>query len=84
MRVPMTIILRTLSQLSRTPVGGVMLFNHLKYGMIPQVEIHVVTSPVEVFDVLLGTLAVSLGSQKNRELKLKYFGRRIENNNVTG
>ena len=69
-----------------TRVGGGMLCNHLRYSMILQVGILVVTSPMEVYDVLLGTLTGLIGSvlssQKNRELKLKYFGKLIENSNV--
>ena len=41
---------------------------------------------MKVCDVLFGTLRGLVGSvlsaQKNRELKLKYFGTLIENNNV--
>ena len=41
---------------------------------------------MEVYDVILGTLGVSLGrffsSQKNRELKLKYFRKLLDNNNI--
>ena len=85
MKIPMTILLKTLFQLSRTLVGGVMLFNHLRYSKILQVGIHVATSLMAVCDVLLGTLGVSLSvlsSQRNRELKLNYFEKLLENNNV--
>ena len=82
----MTNILKTLFQLSRTPVGGVMLFNHLRYSKILQVGIHVATSLMAVCDVLLGTLGGLVGSdlssQRNGELKVNYFGKLIENNNV--
>ena len=58
--IPMTIIFKTPFQLTRTPVGDVMLFNHLRYSMILQVGIHVATSPTEVCDVLFGTPGISL------------------------
>ena len=54
--------------------------------MVLQVKIHVATSLMEVCDVLLGTLGVSLGRffprRKNRELKLEYFRKRLDNNNI--
>ena len=59
-RIPMTNILKTLFQLSRTPVGSAMLFDHLRYSKILRVEIYVGTSLMKVFDVLLGTQGVSL------------------------
>ena len=59
-KIPMTNIPKTLFQLTHIYVGGGMLFNHLKYSMVLQVEIHVATSLTEVCDVLLGTLGVSL------------------------
>ena len=63
-----------------------MLFNHLKYYRVLQVGIRVAISLTEVCDVLLGTLGVSLDrvfpSQKNRELKLKYFRKFFDNNNI--
>ena len=52
---------KALFQLSHTPVGGGMHFSHLRYNMILQIGIHVATSPMEVCDVFLGTLGVSLG-----------------------
>ena len=57
---PMTSIVKTPFQLPRAPVGDVMLLNHLRYSMILQVGIHVATSPMEAYDVSLGTLGVSL------------------------
>ena len=63
-----------------------MLFNHLKYYKVFQVGIHVVISLTEVFDVLLGTPGVSIGSvfssQKNTELKLKFLRKLFDNNNI--
>ena len=44
MKVPMTNILKTPFQLSRIPVGGAMLFNHLRYSKILRVGVHVATS----------------------------------------
>ena len=86
MRIPTTNIKEALFQLPHTPVGGGMLFNHLRYSMVLQVKIHVATSLMEVCDVLLGTLGVSLGRffprRKNRELKLEYFRKRLDNNNI--
>ena len=57
-KISMANILKTLFQLS--PVGGVMLFNHLRYSKILQVGLHVATSLMAVCDVLHGTLGVSL------------------------
>ena len=49
-----------LFQLLHVPVGGKMLFKHLKYYKVLQVGTHVVISLMEVCDVLLGTPGVSL------------------------
>ena len=87
LRIPTTNIKKALFQLPHAPVGNRMLFNHLRYSMVLQVGIPVATSPMEVCDVSSGTLGVSLGrffsSQKNRELKLKYFRKLLDNNNIT-
>ena len=75
-----------LFQLPHAPVGGRMLSNHHKFYRVLQVGIHVAISLTEVCDVFLGTLGVSLdrsfSSQKNRELKLKYFRKLLDNNNI--
>ena len=47
-------------QLLRAPIGGKMLFNHLRYYKVLQVGMLVVLSLMEVCDVLLGTPGVSL------------------------
>ena len=87
MRIPTTIILKVLFQVSRTPVGGAMLFNHLRYNKILQVGIHVATSLMAVRDVFItgntrGFAGSVLSSQRDRELKLKNFGKLFENNNI--
>ena len=74
-----------LFQLLHAPVGGKMLFNHLKYCKVLQV-IHVAISLMEVCDVLLGTPGVSLDQflprRKNREFTIKYLTKLFDNNNI--
>ena len=56
-----------------------------KYNRVLQVGILVATSLTEVCDVLFGTLGVSLDRfffAENRELKLKYFRKLLDNNNI--
>ena len=60
LKVPMTNNNEAIFQLPGAPVGGKMLFNHLRYYKILQVGILVVLSLMEVCDVLLGTVGVSL------------------------
>ena len=53
-------IKKALFQLPHAPVGNRMLFNQIRYSVL-QVGIRVATSPMEVCDVSIGTLGVSLG-----------------------
>ena len=56
---------------------------HLKYNKMLRGGIHVAISLMAVSEVLLGTPGsrwVGFSSQRNRELKLNYFGRLLENN----
>ena len=62
-----------------------MLFNHLKYHKLVWFGTRVSIFLMAVSDVLLGILEVLLGRflpQISRELKLDFFRRLVENNNV--
>ena len=86
LKIPMTNNNEALFQLHHAPVGGKMLFNHLKYYKVLQVGIHVAISLMEVCDVLLGTPGVSLDRffhrRRNREPKLKYLRKLFDNSNI--
>ena len=61
-KFPATINNETLFQLPHVPVGDRILFkHHCKNHSVLQVGIHVAISLMEVCDVFLGTLGVSLG-----------------------
>ena len=62
LKTPTTNNNEALLQLPHAPVGGGMLFNHLKYNKVLQVGIHVAISLTEVCDVSLGTLRGLIGS----------------------
>ena len=61
LRIPLTNNNEALFQLPLTPVGDGMFFDQLKYSMVLQDGLHVATSLMEVCDVLLRILGVSLG-----------------------
>ena len=82
---PLTNNNEALFQLAHAPVGGKVLFNHLKYHTVLQVGIHVAISLMGVFDVLLGTPGVSLDRiclRRRTELKLKFLRKLFDNNNI--
>ena len=78
MKIPMTNIRKTLFQLFHIYVGGVTLFNHLKYSEVVWIWTLVSKFLVAVFDALPGTPEVLLDlrlPQLSREQKHNYFSR---------
>ena len=86
LRLNMTVIKETLSQLSHIYVGGGMLFNHLNYNVPVWIETRGSIFLMAVSDVLPGIQDVlsqsPTSSQISREQKHNYFSRIVESNNI--